>query len=53
MARDRLELRTITPVLLIDVELVVTTSRHNLYCLNPIRGNDDKQRVEDKCDKGL
>ena len=53
MVRDRLELRTITPVLSIDVELVVTTSRHNLYCLKPIRGKDDRQGVEDKCDKGL
>ena len=34
-------------------ELVVKTSRHNLYCLKPIRGKDDKQGVEDKCDKGL
>ena len=53
MARDRLELRTITPVLSMDVELVVTTSRHILYCLKPIRGKDDRQGVEDKCDKGL
>ena len=30
MARDRLELRKITPVLSIDVELVATMSRHNL-----------------------
>ena len=53
MARDRLELRTITPVLSIDVELVGTTSRHTLYCLKPICGKDDRQGVEDKCDKGL
>ena len=53
MARDRLELRITTPVLSIDVELVVTTSRHNLYCLKPIHRKDDRQGVEDKCDKGL
>ena len=53
MARDRLELRTITLVLSIEVELVVTTSRHNLYCLEPICGKNDRQGVEDKRDKGL
>ena len=53
MARDRLELRTITLVLSIHVKVVVTASRHNLYCLKPFRGKDDKQGVEDKCDKGL
>ena len=53
MSRDRLELRTITLVLSIDVELVVTTSRHNLYYLKPIYEKDDRQGVEDKCDKGL
>ena len=34
-------------------ELVVKTSRHNLYCFKPIRIKDDRQGVEDKCDKGL
>ena len=53
MARDRLELRTITLVLSIDVELVVTTPRHNLYCLKPFHGKDDRQGVEDECDKEL
>ena len=48
MARDRLELRTITPALSIDVELVVTMSRRILYCLKPICEKDDRQGVEDK-----
>ena len=43
----------VTPVLSIEVELVVRTSRHILYCLKPIRIKDDRQGAKDKCDKGL
>ena len=34
-------------------QLVVKTSRRNLYCLELIRIKDDKQGVKDKCDKGF
>ena len=46
MARDRLELRNITLVLLIGIELVVTTSRHNL-CLCPFMLLDSKHYVKE------